>query len=192
MSQTCKMRFLHFNYAFQPNVTISASSEDANFPASNIGEIFRSQIWRSAGNFVIDATNNKIDFVEILAGPELTATITAATYTPTALAAEIKAQLEAVSVETYTVTFSLVTGKWTIATGGAFLSLLWATGTNTAISIRTAIGYAATDQTGSATYTGASVAIHTEETLTLDLKTAENIDSFCIFFGSVISTRQNL
>lgn len=182
MSQACKMRFLSFNYVFQSNVALSASSSNANFPVSNVGQIFRSQIWRSSGTFIIDATNNKINFVEVSAGPELTATLTAGTFTPTTLADEIKTQLEAVSVETYTVTFSTVTGRWTIATGGIFLSLLWGTGTDIANHVGPSIGYAVTDQTGATTYTGASIAIHTEESVTIDIKTAENIDSFCLFF----------
>ena len=55
-------RILDFNYAFQSNVTKIATSADASFPVSNFEHEFASRVWRSAGNFVIGTTNNKIDF----------------------------------------------------------------------------------------------------------------------------------
>lgn len=182
MSIACKMRILSFNYPFQSNVSITGSSENINFPAANIGKVFRSEVWRSSGNFIIDSTNNKIDFVEVLAGPELTATIPSATYTPTTLEAAIKAAMEAVSVDTFTINLSGSFGVWTMLTSGTFLSLLWLTGTNTATSIHSTIGFAIADKTGATTYTGASIAIHTEETILIDLFTEESIDTFAILF----------
>ena len=50
----------------------------------------------------IDATNNKLDFKEGN-GSELTATLVSATYTLSALATEIKTQLDATGALTYTV-----------------------------------------------------------------------------------------
>jgi hypothetical protein len=50
----------------------------------------------------IDASNNKIDFKEN-GGAELTATIPAATYSLSALAAEVKVQMDATGAETYAV-----------------------------------------------------------------------------------------
>lgn len=56
---------------------------------------------------------------------------------------------------TYTVTYSSSTGKVTIAqSGGSSLSILWNSGTNTANSIGTTIGFAvAADDTSATTYT---------------------------------------
>lgn len=88
-----------------------------------------------SGDF--DATNNKLDFKE--AAGELTATITAATYTLSALATEIETQLNAVAVSnTYTVTVSK-DNKVTISADGNF-SLLPNEGTNSNTSILPIIG----------------------------------------------------
>lgn len=84
------------------------------------------------GHYEIDATNNKIDFKED-AGAELTATLASAEYaTATLLAAQIKTQLEAAGLGTYTITYSATTNKFTIAVSGAVskVQFLWKTGTN--------------------------------------------------------------
>jgi len=178
----CELRFLDFNYLFQDNVTVTGSSEQPNFPVSNLKLFFRSQVWRSNGTFIIDATNNKIDFKESGGGGELTATLTSGTFDTITLAAEIKTQLESAGAEIYTVSFSKTTGQWTISTGGTFLSILTNSGTNTAVSTGPSIGFGTTsDFTGNTTYTG-FVAIHTEENINIDLGSAEEIDSFCMFF----------
>src|SRR4051794_23492435 len=126
-------RILDYNLPFQTTVALSASSADTNFPVSNLQSYTRSKVWRSTGNFVIDATNNKIDFVIVNAGAQLTATVASGTYTATTLAAAIVTALAAQDgAHTYTCTYSTTTGKWTIATSGSFLSLLFASGTNSA------------------------------------------------------------
>lgn len=179
----CKIRFIDYNYPFQSNVEVTATSQSADFPASNLKKYFRSKVWRSSGSFVIDATNNKINFVEVSLGPELTATLTPGTYSVAALAAEIKTQLEAASANarTYTVSQSGVTGKWTIA-GQVYLDLLFSTGTNSAISPRNVLGFGASDFTGAITYTGPLTAIHTLERVVFDLETAEDIDTIALIF----------
>lgn len=82
---------------------------------------------------IIDETNNKLDFEET-ASTELTATLTAGSYTPSELATHIKTQLEAVGASTYTVTYSTRTRKFTLASdlagGGGTFKLLAATGSN--------------------------------------------------------------
>lgn len=72
--------------------------------------------------------------------------------TPIELADAVQAALEAGSAETYTVTFSSSTGKFTIASGSSLLSLLWNTGTNAANSIKTKMGFSNTNDTGAVTY----------------------------------------
>ena len=178
------MRFLDSNFLLATGVTATASSEDADFPVSNLQKHSPSRVWRSSGNFVIDATNNKLDFKEN--GIELNATIASATYTPTTLAAAIKAAMEVVTLlaRTYTVSYSVLTGKWTITEDSTtFLSLLWSSGTNTATSIGATIGFAVSDDTGATTYTGANIAIHTEETVVVDLQTTEDADSIAVMFS---------
>jgi hypothetical protein len=74
--------------------------------------------------------------------------------TPVELADALQAALEAASAETYTVTYSSTTGKFTIASGSTVLSLLWNTGANAANSIGTTLGFlVAADDTGSVSYT---------------------------------------
>lgn len=177
-------RMLDYNYFFVDDVDLTISSVNSLFPVSNLERFFRSKICRSNqyGNFVISTTNNKIDFREVNAGPQLTATLVSGTYTATTLAAQIKTQMEAVSVDTFTITYSTTTGKWTIGTSGAFLSLLNGTGTNAANSALGSCGFDALDHTGSISYLGASIAIHTEEWVSLDLQTIEDIDTFAMIF----------
>ena len=176
------MRFLDFNYVTQNNVTLTPSSAKTNFPVSNLKSIFRNKVMRTNGYFLIDSSNRYIDFRETNGGPELTAILDEGTYTPATLSAEIASKMDAASANarTYTVTFDLLTGKWTI-TGETFLELLWDSGTNTANSLGPVIGYAVTDLTGAITYTAASRALHTEEFVIVDLKTAEDIDSFVFY-----------
>lgn len=183
---TMQARIIDYNYLFESGTAVSDTSSDVEFPVSNMTSYFRSKCWRSTGYFEIDATNNKIDFKESGGGSELHATLTTGSYTPTTLAAEIALEMHAVGVATYTVTFSATTGKWTIATSGAYLSILWATGTNTAVSVGALIGFDITaDSTGALTYTGASIALHSYEAVTIDLGATDAIDSCAVFFDSM-------
>lgn len=179
------------NYFFESNVTITATSEDANFPASNLTVHGRSYVYRSKGAFIIDTTNNKINFKKVSGGVELTATIASGTSTsPGALATAIKTALEAADgVNTYTVTYSATTGLWTILSSGAFLSILFSTGTNASTSCRTVIGFGSLDYTGAVTYTGPTRAIHTEENIVIDLQTTDPVDSFALFFNPMTGSK---
>lgn len=183
------MRFLDYNYVRQTNVDLIASSAHSNFPVSNLKHDFRSKVWRTTGTFIINTTNNKIDFRETNAGPQITATISSGTYTPDTLEVEIAAKMTAATLNarTYTVLYSESTGKWTI-TGSTFLELLWLSGSNTATSIGPSIGYAVLDETGGTAYTSASVAIHTEESVVIDLKSTESIDSFLMLWSPIDGT----
>jgi len=175
-------RILDFNYCTQDNVTVSASSQNPEFPVSNVKRSTRSKVWRGAGNFVIAASNCKIDFLEVEGGPELTATVTSGTYSPATLAAEIAAQMAAAGAKTYSCSFSTTTGKWSIATvDGDHLSLPWQTGTHSASSIGASLGFIG-DSAGALSYAAGKIALHTEEWITLDLGSAEEIDSFAMFF----------
>ncbi len=189
-----EFRIMDVNRVLDSSVVITESSEDTSFPSTNFQKTSRSQTWRTTGNFVIDASNNKIDFDE--GGGELNATLVNATYTPTTLAAEIKTQLEATGAETYTITFSTSTGKWTIlhANGAGTLSLLWKTGTNgadgTDTHVGTTIGFSdAADDTGATPttgYTGDNIAIHTEEWVVFNFGSAMTVDSVALPYDPVI------
>lgn len=185
-----ELRFLDYNYAFEDEASVTASSSDSEFPVANLKHYTRSKVWRSSGNFVIDTTNNKIDFKESGGGSQLTATLTAGSYTPSTLAAEVKAQMDAAGAETYTVAYSSATGKFTIASTGSYLSILWSSGTNNSTDAGTVLGFDATaDSTGALTYTSAYITLHTGEWVLIDLLTTEDIDSFALLFDPTVGPK---
>lgn len=103
---------------------------------------------------IITSTNKYIDITtdNVTDDP---ATIPEGAYqTPLQLATAIAAALNAADpLETFTCTYSSVTGKFTIATTTSTLfSLLWNTGANTANSAKTILGFSNTDDTGSTSY----------------------------------------
>lgn len=108
----------------------------------------------------IKATDTKLDFNET--GPTLrAATVAAKMYKdPNELAAALQTAMNDVASDAITVTYSNVTGKFTIASAGALLELLWNTGVNTANTIGDKIGFStAADSTGALTYTSASAVV---------------------------------
>lgn len=75
---------------------------------------------------------------------------------PHELADALASKMNVTSSETFTVTYSDATGKFTIATStSALFSILWATGVNTAQSISSVLGFSG-DSTGATTYTSAT------------------------------------
>lgn len=73
--------------------------------------------------------------------------------TPIELADALNTALNDASTETYTVSYSNSTGKFTIASGSTVLSILWNTGANAANSIGTKLGFnVAANDTGSTSY----------------------------------------
>jgi hypothetical protein len=105
----------------------------------------------------VTTTNNKINFNDG-GGAEAVAVAAKMYKDPHELADAIAAAMNAATTDTITVTYSDTTGKYTIATDGASLSLLWKTGAsgadNTDEHIGDLIGYAdAADDTGALTYT---------------------------------------
>lgn len=169
--------------------TITASSQDPAFPAANAQADSPSIVWRSrngagSGNglFIITASvNDRIDFDEGAA--EKTASLTAASYTGTSLAAHVQAQMDSASGAPgiYTVAYSLTTGKFTISKTGNF-TLRWESGTNTTRSAGTMLGFnVAADDTGAATYTSDYARYHYPyEYLYVDLGTATIYNSVAI------------
>lgn len=114
--------------------------------------------------FQITTLNRSIDFKTSAGGTEKNATLTLGYYSLTSLLTEIKRAMEAADpANTYTVTAdrTISSGnenRVTIATSGSYLSLLFGSGSRAASSVATLIGFSASDQTGSTTYTGTSTA----------------------------------
>lgn len=182
-----EFRILDNIYPLDTTYGVTSTSEDSDFPASNLQDPRRAKVWHSSGHFVIDSTNNALDFAEPSGGVELNATISSGTYTPSELATEIKTQLDATGGGTYSVSYSDSTGKWTItydSGGDPDFDLLWSTGTNTATSIGDTLGFdTSSDDTAALTYTGDSIAIHTLERVVFDLKSsALGVDSAVVLF----------
>lgn len=108
----------------------------------------------------IDSTNNKLDITTDNVTDDA-ATIPSKVYkNPHELARAIEAALESADpLETFSVTFSNSTGKFTITSSSTVLSLLWKTGANgsdnTGFTIGSTIGFSeAADDTGTAGATG--------------------------------------
>ena len=93
--------------------------------------------------------------VNILTGTGATL-VAGEVYTPTEFAAGLKAALDGDTTlsETYTVTYSTSTNKWTISHAGSTLSLLWDTGADSAVKLLGhTLGFVVSaDDTGSTSY----------------------------------------
>jgi len=116
---------------------------------------------------IIAGYNDKINFKVAVGGAEKTATLTAGTYTAATLATHIGTVMTAAAGgDTITVTYNIVTGKFTIASSGTVLQLLWLSGTNTLTSCGLTIGFIITaDDTGALTYTADNAVLGIPEDL---------------------------
>jgi len=135
-------------YNGDDNVFTVKIDRDATVQAGSDGE---DVFWDET--VTIDATNNKIDFIEYSLGGsstgELTATIQSGTYTHNQLATAIRNAMNNASDVDYVVTYDSTTKKFTIqddgTNAGFEVEFLWATGTNADTSVRPDIGFDATD-----------------------------------------------
>jgi hypothetical protein len=110
-------------------------------------EYFFNQIQITTGNDTLDFTDDTGTYA---------ARVAAGWYkTPQELATALQTAIDDLTAETVTVVYSNTTGKFTIASStSTVLELLWNTGTNTARTIGTALGFAvAADDTAAVTYT---------------------------------------
>lgn len=134
------------------------SSMSMSFPALGFAE---STFEIGGINFFLNpvrveaGVNDDIDFTDDVG--TVVATLEAKVYqTPISLAEEVASKMTAASVasgaDTISCSFSSTTGKFTIASTGAVLSLLWLTGANTATSAKTLLGFDNIDETGALTY----------------------------------------
>lgn len=112
--------------------------------------------------YPIEVANQYIDFRAVNAGPQLTAVIPQGTYSLSDLLSLISAAMGAADgTNTYTVTADrTIAGgtqnRVTIATSGAYLDILFGSGTHAAASCAATIGFNNSDYTGATTYNGAS------------------------------------
>jgi len=164
--------------------TIVYTSQHENFPAARTqGRDFNKQ-WRSQhgagsgwGNFVITAAvNDRLDYEDSVAGTWV-AYLTAGSYTADELATHIETQLEATaSPDVFTVEYLETSNKFKITDDSGTFKLLLNTGANKSRSIADTIGFDdSADLTGADNYNADEVRIHSEELLTLDLESAQNI-----------------
>lgn len=103
---------------------------------------------------IINSTNNKLDFGES-GSTEITATITAGTYTPSALATEVQTQLNTTGgAPAYTCSYSATTRKFTVASdrSGGAVFILYASGTNNRNSGWKTLGYDTQTHTNAASH----------------------------------------
>lgn len=159
---------------------INASSEQAAFPSDNaFNKQRRSKVWRTNGHWEITSANNTLIFEETT-GVNLTASVTAGTYSSTTTFLQaVKTALEAVGASTYTVVADTATGKIKITSdgsgGGGILNLEW---DHASTTIEDVLGFddAATD-TGALTYTADYLRIHTDEWLEFDFGISTDCDA---------------
>lgn len=173
--------------------TVTSSSENASFPFTNLLNYQRrTKTWRTGGYYELDSTNNFIVFQET-SSVDLTATLTTGAYTSfSALATEIKTQLEAVGGSTYTVTQDTSTLKIKISSdgagGGGIFSLRW----SASVGMAGILGYHAvaidtsTDDVGALTYTADFLRINSGEWILIDAGLPINPDAVAL-----ISRRNN-
>lgn len=103
----------------------------------------------------ITSSNNRMDFDD--GSGEENVTVPVGVYKdPIDFADALAAAMNAATSDEITVTYSSSTGKYTVASDGSTLELLFLTGANTANNIAGVLGFAVADQTGALTYTSAN------------------------------------
>ncbi len=163
-------RFMWQNFVQLGGTTLTATSSLSTRPVSWLRDQMRSKTWRSNTNWnIVEGFNDHIDFDE--GAGELNATLTPGNYTAATLATEIKTQLEAAGADTYTITYSTSTNKFTLSSSdNPNFDVLWNTGTNTATSCGADIGFdVSADDTAGGPYEADNVSYHSRELLYVDL-----------------------
>ncbi len=167
------MRLITYNYAQLNETVISASSENVNFPSTNIRHEHRSKEWRSKGNFLLDSSNNRIVFDE--GAGELTAILSEGSYSVAQLISEIKNKLETIGNNQYLAKYSESLCIWSVESNFEVTLL----SSSTFLEV---IGFNSIDLIGT-TFIAPRPAIHTHEHVVFDLKTTEEIDSVILLWG---------
>ena len=177
-------RLLWQNYAIIGGSVITASSSQISFPVRRLRDPIRSNKWRSAAGWtVVAGFNDELDFTEGVTG-DATATITAGTYaTGDDMATAVQTAVNAAATDnTYTVTYSASTFKFTIAraTGSETFGLEFFTG-GSVQSCGLDLGFSVTsDHTGFTTYTGDLAAYQSRHYITFDLGAIFDVAAFLV------------
>jgi hypothetical protein len=171
---------------------ITTPSVASGYAKSWLKDPLRSKTWRSKSGWTIEAGfNDKLDFNEGVSG-DATATITADNYTGSELATEIQTQMNSAATDnTYTVTYSDSTYKFTIArdSGSASINLEWATGDNAGYSIGADIGFdTSADDTGATSYTGDYGVYQSRHYVKFDLASCSAVDNSFIHYFNIESS----
>lgn len=156
------------------------SSEQTLYPSVNLYNKYRrSKIWRSNGNWVIPGGSNVLIFRETT-GVDLTATITATTYTTTSLLAAIKAAMQSAGGSTYTLSVDATTKKIKFVSNGVGGGGIFQLRFDDILSLGMSqiLGFTATAKTGALTHNADLIRCHTEEWIKWDFGTASNVKAF--------------
>jgi len=163
--------------------TPTETSQHENFPVENLQHRDFNKAWHSQhgagsgwGNFYFTTANNSFRFEETV-GVALNSTLTLGTYTATSLCAHLKTRLEAAGASTYTVTYSDVTNKFTIAsdrTGGDNIFKI----RSDSDDVLDTLGFLDEDHPDAASHEADEIRIHSEEWLKVDAESAIDVQSF--------------
>jgi len=149
--------FVYQNFGKLSGNIISASSEDTQYPVEHLIDTLRSKTWRSKlGWNIVTGFNDRLDFTEGVTG-DAAAVIPPGNYVSgETLATAIQTAMNTAATDnTYAVTYSSVTFKFTVArdAGAAAFGLEHFTGANKTRSISADLGYdVSADDTGLTTY----------------------------------------
>lgn len=153
----------------------SVSSEQAAFPIENAyNKQRRSRVWRSAGYWEIVSGQDNLEFKDSIGGPTLTANIAIGEYSSdAAMFAAVKAAMEAVGANTYTLSRDTVTNKINIASDGSEFEIVGGTFSGV-------IGFSIFPKTGAQDYNADLLRIHTSEWVKWDFGISSNPDAFVL------------
>lgn len=157
----------------------SVSSAQAAFPVTNAyNGNRRSKVWRSNGFFRITNSNNSFVFQEV-AGVDLLATIPADDYNSALdLCAAIKAALELVGANTYTIKNDETTNsKFSFSSNGGFFTIRSSSASFTCGDV---LGIDSVDLTGATTYLADLLRITTGEWFLWDMGISSNPTCFAL------------
>jgi len=155
-----------------------------SYPPENLRNIWTDLGYRTKygansgwGYFQFDATNNKIYFDDN-GTVARTATITVGDYDADTACVEIETQMEAQTSDTFTVTYSNTSNKFTITNDVGTYEL---TCTNTTNAAWDALGMStAADKTGSAAYNSDNKRIHTEGGFVINCYGGAAVSATCV------------
>jgi hypothetical protein len=155
-----QIRFMNNNFLER---SMTYSSQQTAFPASNATNTSRSKVWKPAGNFEITTSNNKLYIND---GSNKTITLTVGAYTYATLASHIQTQLNASSSNWTCAYNNTTTFKFTInrTSGTAVLRL-----TQTTSAVWDAIGFTGTSDRSTPSFVADEQRNHTSEWLQCDL-----------------------